>query len=85
MKKLQYTIRNIPPDVDQIIRKRAQRTGKSFNTTVIEALTIQTLGSTDIKKAKKNIFTRLQGINSLDDNFDQAIKEQSEIDDKLWL
>ncbi|MCY4011070.1 MAG: hypothetical protein OXF30_03380 [Candidatus Saccharibacteria bacterium] len=85
MKKLQYTIRNIPPDVDQIIRKRAQRTGKSFNTTVIEALTIQTLGSTDIKKAKKNIFTRLQGINSLDDDFDQAIKEQSEIDDKLWL
>ncbi len=84
MKKMQYTIRDIPPAVDRVIRKRAQRAGKSFNATVVEALTIQTLGSTDIQKAKGDVFARLLGANSLDGNFDQIVKEQSEIDDKLW-
>ena len=84
MKKLQYTIRNIPPAVDRVIRKRAQRAGKSFNATVVEALTIQTLGGSDIRKAKRDIFDRLQGANSLDGDFDRAVKEQSEIDGELW-
>ena len=84
MKKLQYTIRGIPPAVDRVIRKRAQRNGKSFNATVIEVLTIQTLGSTDIQQAEKDIFARLREANSLDGDFDRAIKEQSAIDDRLW-
>ena len=84
MKKMQYTIRDIPPAVDRVIRKRAQRAGKSFNATVVEALTIQTLGSTDIQKAKEDVFVQLRGADSLDGDFDQTVKEQSEIDDKLW-
>ena len=84
MKKLQYTIRGIPSAVDRVIRKRAQRAGKSFNTTVVEALTIQTLGGTDIQKAKGDVFARLRGANSLDSDLDQAVKGQSAIDDELW-
>ena len=84
MKKLQYTIRGIPPAVNRVIRKRAQRTGKSFNATVVEALTIQTLGDTNTQKAEQDIFTQLQGANSLDNDFDKAIREQSEPDDELW-
>ena len=84
MKKLQYTIRDIPPAVDRVIRKRAQRAGKSFNATVVEALTIQTLGSADIKKAEQSVFARLRGAKSLNGDFERAVKEQSAIDDKLW-
>ena len=85
MKVLQYTIRNIPLAVDSVLRKRAQRSGKSFNSTVVAALTIQTLGDTDVQKAQKDVFKQLRGANSLDESFDQVIQDQSGIDSKLWL
>lgn len=34
----QYTIRSIPEPVDRALKLRAQKTGKSFNYTVVEAL-----------------------------------------------
>ncbi|MBI3534758.1 MAG: hypothetical protein HY072_04655 [Deltaproteobacteria bacterium] len=34
----QYTIRNIPNQVDQILRRRAKMAGKSFNQVILEAL-----------------------------------------------
>ncbi len=39
MKSIQYTIRAIPPKVDQSLRTRARETGKSLNDIAIEALT----------------------------------------------
>lgn len=38
---IQHTIRNIPPHVDRVIRKRAAQTGTSFNQTVVELLTLR--------------------------------------------
>ncbi len=38
MNSIQYTIRNIPPQVDQTLRKRAKKAGKSFNQTVVDEL-----------------------------------------------
>lgn len=38
MSNKQYTIRSIPEPVDRALRKRAQKTGDSFNATVLEAL-----------------------------------------------
>jgi hypothetical protein len=38
MNDTQYTIRSIPPKVDQALRKRAKKTGKSLNEVVLEAL-----------------------------------------------
>ena len=82
MNKIQYTIRNIPPAVDKLLRKQARRTNKSLNATIIEILTLHTLGNP--QKAHQAIFDNLQGANSLDSNFDQTIKEQSKIETKLW-
>jgi hypothetical protein len=39
MSKIQYTIRSVPPKVDQALRKKAKKTGKSLNELVVEALT----------------------------------------------
>jgi hypothetical protein len=38
MSKTQYTIRSIPPKVDQALRSQAKKTGKSLNEIAIEAL-----------------------------------------------
>jgi plasmid stability protein len=35
---MQYTIRNVPDDVDLLLRQRAEVTGRSLNTLVVEAL-----------------------------------------------
>ncbi len=82
MSKIQYTIRNIPPAVDKVIRKRAQQSGTSFNQTVVDLLSLQTFGTTT--PAADNGFDWLYGAMQLDDGFDDAIKEQSGIDQEIW-
>jgi hypothetical protein len=34
----QYTVRNVPAHVDQALRRRARRAGKSFNQLLVETL-----------------------------------------------
>jgi hypothetical protein len=81
MTKIQYTIRSIPPAVDMVIKKRSKQSGKSFNQTVVELLTLQTLGTT--KPPVDNNFDWLFGAKTLDKSFDEAIKDLSQIDEKL--
>lgn len=38
MSSTQYTIRSIPSQVDQALRRRAKKTGKSLNEVAVEAL-----------------------------------------------
>lgn len=82
MTNIQYTIRNIPPAVDQALRKRSQQSGKSFNQTVVDVLALQTFGTTE--PPADNNFDWLFGVNTLDDSFDEAIAEQSKPDPKMW-
>jgi hypothetical protein len=82
MSKIQYTIRNIPPAVDRVIRKRSKQSSKSFNQTVVDLLTLQTFGTT--KPPADDNFDWLFGANTLDEPFDEAIKDLSRIDEKLW-
>ena len=82
MSNIQYTIRNIPPGVDQIIRKRALQQGSSFNQTVVDLLSLQVLGTTKPKADPH--FDWLFNQNSLDQGFDQAISELSQVDTALW-
>lgn len=82
MTKIQYTIRNIPPVVDKVIRKRSQQSGKSFNQTVVELLSLQTLGTTQPRT--EDNFDWLFGANTLDESFDEALQDMAQIDEKLW-
>lgn len=82
MSKIQYTIRNIPPPVDRVIRKRANQSGKSFNQTVVDLLSLQTFGT--IKPTVDDNFNWLYNKKTLDSTFDQAIENLSQIDKKLW-
>lgn len=82
MTRIQYTIRNIPPAVDMVIRKRSKQTGKSFNQTVVDLLSLQTFGITE--PLNEQDFEWLYNRNTLDASFDEAIKNMSQIDQKLW-
>ncbi|MBI3624484.1 hypothetical protein HY218_02505 [Candidatus Saccharibacteria bacterium] len=82
MNKIQYTIRNVPPAVDKVIKKRSKQSGKSFNQTVVDLLSLQTFGTT--KVPTDNNFDWLFGANTLDASFDEAIKDLSKIDETIW-
>lgn len=82
MSRIQYTIRNIPPSVDKVIRKRSKQSGTSFNQTVLDLLALQTFGTTKIPS--DNNFDWLFNKNTLDEAFDDAIDSMSQVDEKLW-
>jgi len=82
MKPIQYTIRDIPPSVDRVIRKRAQQQGTSFNRTVVDLLSLQVFGTTEPKEDTN--FDWLFKQNTLDADFDQAVTELSQVDEALW-
>jgi hypothetical protein len=83
MSTIQYTIRNIPPAVDRVIRKKSHQEGKSFNQTVVDLLSLQTFGTITPKEDAN--FDWLFNTGTLDEGFDKAITEQSQIDEALWI
>jgi hypothetical protein len=82
MTKIQYTIRNIPLSVDKVIRKRSNQSGKSFNQTVVELLSLQTFGTPE--PPADSGFDWLFNQSTLDASFDQAIENLSRVDEQLW-
>lgn len=58
MKSIQYTIRNIPPEVDRTLRAQARKSGKSFNTVVVENLAPNTT------KKGKSVFDKFYQANA---------------------
>lgn len=80
-KPLQYTLRNVPPEVDQALRKLARQEGKSLNEVAVEALQRATTDGAP----KKSI--NLEGIVGTwveDPEFDRAMEDQRRIDPELW-
>jgi hypothetical protein len=79
---MQYTLRDIPAPVDSELRRRAQAEGKSLNTVVIEALIRGTgLGGSPLRQRD---LSDIAGAWQEDPEFDQAIADQDQIDERLW-
>ncbi|MEW6056929.1 MAG: hypothetical protein AB1540_09975 [Bdellovibrionota bacterium] len=78
----QYTIRNIPEKVDQILKKRVRETRKSFNQVALEALA----AGAEVNLAPKRDFSEIIG--SLSDKeaarIEQEIRLQRQVDSDLW-
>ncbi len=78
----QYTIRNIPIRVDQILRRRAKETGKSFNQVALEALVT---GSGDSLKPKRDFSDVIGSLSEKDAaKMEKEISLQRQIDEDLW-
>jgi len=77
----QYTIRNVPDGVTAVLKKRARLTGRSFNQVVVDALVTATQTG---PAGGDHRLDWLFGHHHLDVHFDEAIAQQSAVDDDLW-
>jgi hypothetical protein len=79
---VQYSIRNVPPELDAALRERAKRLGKSLNTIALEALAsavaqpARQIGLSEMPHGfmSKREHEELEGF----------LDEQRGIDDELW-
>ena len=78
-KDIQYTIRGIPPEVDQALRRRAALRRMSLNQVIVEELTA---GTTGVRKRAD--FHDLAGHWTPDPGFDEIIAAQRQIDPDKW-
>jgi plasmid stability protein len=79
---MQYTIRDIPEDVDKALRAKAKAEGKSLNQTAVEVIT----GALGIRQTKRKYrdLSDLVGSMIRDPEFDRVMEEQDKIDPELW-
>jgi hypothetical protein len=78
----QYTIRNVPPEVDRVLRRRAKDSAKSFNQVALEALAAGAGQSLTPKRDLREIVGSLTKKEAA--RFDEEIRLQRQIDPELW-
>jgi len=81
-RQIQYTLRGVPKHVDQALRERAARCGKSLNQVAVEVLE-GGLGLTDGERRFHDL-DDLAGTWVDDPGFDAAIAEMDRVDPELW-
>jgi hypothetical protein len=79
---IQYTIRGLPRSVDDALRRRARREGKSLNATAVETLA-EGLGLNG-EPLRHHDLDFLHGSWVEDPEFDAAIEQQDRVDVGLW-
>jgi hypothetical protein len=76
---LQYTIRGVPEEVDRVLRQKAEQRGQSLNQTILNELTVATVGRT-----VKADFMDVTGDWIPDAAFDEILAGQRQIDWDKW-
>ena len=79
---MQYTIRDIPDDVDKVIRAKARAEGKSISQTVVDALRLGLRLDAPLKK--KRDLGDVFGKSEPDPEMDKALAECRQIDWEEW-
>lgn len=82
MKRMQYTLRNISPRLDDRVREEAEKYHRSINATLLEALE-RGLGLADTP-LENNDMDDLVGTWEEDKEFDRAVAAFDTIDEELW-
>jgi len=82
MSKIQYTIRNVPIDLDKKLRLRSKKSGRTFNETLLRALdsSIMTTG----KNATSSDLDWFYGSGGLGSEELNAFADQRIIDESAW-
>lgn len=79
---MQYTLRNVPSQLDNALRERAREEGKSLNEVAIEVLQAG-LGLTS-EPVKHRDLSDLAGRWVEDPAIDEALRDQRRVDPDLW-
>jgi plasmid stability protein len=79
---MRYTLRNIPPHLDEALRARAREEGKSLNEVALETL----LAGSGLagEPAKRRDLSDIAGTWVDDPETTRAFEEQRRIDPDLW-
>lgn len=78
----QYTVRNLPRQLDQALRKKTNETGQSLNEVVVETLK-RGMGLTG-ESVRYDDLDPLIGSWKEDPAFEEVLKLQDQIDKSLW-
>jgi plasmid stability protein len=81
-RQIQYTIRAVPPEVDQSLRRRARREGRSLNDVALEALA-KSVGLAG-EPERHHDLDELIGTWVPDPEFDAAMEYFERIDEDMW-
>jgi plasmid stability protein len=79
---MQYTIRNVPDTLDQVLRRAARERGKSLNEVAIEALA-RGAGISG-EQCQRRDLGDIAGTWRKDTAFDSALAAQDTIDQEIW-
>lgn len=79
---MQYTLRNVPPLLDEALREKAREEGKSLNEVTIEALLVG-VGLAG-QPVKRRDLSDIAGSWVNDPATDEILQEQRRIDPELW-
>lgn len=79
---MQYTLRNVPPPLDEALRARAEREGKSLNEVTSDAL-LEALGLAGEPVVRRDL-SDVVGTWREDPAIDEALRDQRRIDPDLW-
>lgn len=79
---MQYTIRNVPDTLDEVLRRTARQRGKSLNEVAIEALA-RGAGITGESLRQRDL-ADIAGTWRKDAAFDSAIAAQHTLDEEMW-
>ncbi len=78
----QYTIRNVPEALDRTLREKAERSGESLNSLLIN--TLKRGAGLEGPVTEYRDLDDLAGTWVRDDVFDDALAAQDRIDESLW-
>ncbi len=79
---MRYTIRNVPDDLDQALRRVARKQGKSLNEVAIETLA-RGAGIAE-HRARQRDLGDIAGSWRKDPAFDRALAAQDTVDKEMW-
>ena len=79
---MQYTIRGVPPALDEALRRRAREAGTSLNAAVLEVLA-EGAGVTGEPRRRRDL-ADIAGSWRPDKALEAALAEQDQIDEELW-
>ena len=80
---MQYTIRGIPPDIDNALRARARAAGKSLNEAAVAALA-EGAGVAGVPRKQRDL-RDIAGTWKADKAIESALAAQDRVDEDLWV
>ena len=83
MKACQYTLRNVPPSVDQALRRKAEEQGKSLNALLLDVLKRE-VGADGSEPAVHRDLDEFVGSWVADPAVDEALESMRSVDPRDW-